>query len=269
MGRGLPQVDVPGDWSDRLAASLAHRQRDRRVRGIVVTDPFRAPLSPRLAYGRHRGPARLGSRRAAVLIALYSNAQTGQLCLTLTRRPMSLSHHGGQICLPGGRIESGESALDAALREYREELGVPLRGVRPLGSLAPIYVFASDNWVQTLVAAADSPDQPWRPDPSEVDQVIEMPIRAISAIPQVASSGVNVAGGPGRPAATERRDAPVSIAARAAERTVREAAGGGASGYRFGYPEVRFVDCHGKRRSLWGATAMLLAEFAGIWNRTV
>ena len=41
---------------------------------------------------------------------------------------MSLAHHGGQISLPGGAIDDGESASEAAVRELREELGVDVRG---------------------------------------------------------------------------------------------------------------------------------------------
>jgi 8-oxo-dGTP pyrophosphatase MutT (NUDIX family) len=195
------------------------------------------------------------SRRAAVLIAIFPHRRSGELSLVLTRRPMSLSHHGGQICLPGGRIEAGESPLTAALREYHEELGVGLRGVRALGRLAPMYVFASDNWVETLVVATDTPTRHWQPDSAEVDQVIEMPVGVLSRLHQETLAGASG----GRESVVVRR--------RYAKRTVRGPAGGSDLAYRFGYPEIQFEDCGGHPWTLWGATAMLLAEFAAAWNR--
>jgi 8-oxo-dGTP pyrophosphatase MutT (NUDIX family) len=142
----------------------------------------RSAFSPRLAYGRHRGPARQRCRRAAVVAAIYPRRESGQLCLTLTRRPTFLSHHGGQVCLPGGRIEPGESAATAAVREYREELGVALEITAWLGTLDPMYVFASDNRVEAWVVTAETPASPWRPDPSEVAEVIEMPLGALAEL---------------------------------------------------------------------------------------
>ena len=63
-------------------------------------------------------------RNAAVLMLLYSDAD-GDTRFALTQRPETMRDHSGQISFPGGRIEEGETALDAALRETEEEIGVP------------------------------------------------------------------------------------------------------------------------------------------------
>lgn len=97
--------------------------------------------------------------------------------MPLTERPLSLAHHGGQMSLPGGAIDAGETASVAAVRELREELGVASE-VELLGPLADCYVFASDYSIAPWVAAAyDEPT--WRPHAGEVQSVIELPIDAL------------------------------------------------------------------------------------------
>ncbi|QDT09217.1 NUDIX hydrolase [Planctomycetes bacterium K23_9] len=157
-----------GDYlSRRIASSVGHLKK--------------SSFSPALAYGRHRGPADAlaqGSlRHAAVLIAM--NYVDGQWVLPLTLRPMTLSHHGGQICLPGGRIELDETPLDAALREYEEELGIAATVDNICGELRQQYVFGSDNRVHPMVITAQMPDSDWMPDPVEVDEVVSLPLRTL------------------------------------------------------------------------------------------
>ncbi|TWU23033.1 putative NUDIX hydrolase [Novipirellula galeiformis] len=137
-----------------------------------------AAMFPGLAYGRHRGPARRGCRQAAVAISLYQDTQQRWL-IPLTRRPMTLKHHGGQICLPGGRLEAGESANVAALREFEEELGIRPQVQRCCGGLHPQYVYVSDNAVQPMVYIIDRPPSPWLPDPVEVEDVILLPLEEL------------------------------------------------------------------------------------------
>ena len=136
----------------------------------------RSSLAPVLAYGRHRGPARVNSRVAAVAVSLYQRP-TGEWIIPLTLRPKSLRHHGGQISLPGGRAEPGESLVTTAAREFQEELGLPPRIERFCGELPSLYVFASDHWVHPLVMILERPDRAWQPDPVEVAAVIELPLR--------------------------------------------------------------------------------------------
>ena len=135
-------------------------------------------LAPGFAYGRHRGPARFRPRVAAVAIAFYLD-ESGHWHFPLTLRPPSVKHHAGQICLPGGGIEIGESPLQAALREFEEELGATPRGVRQLGQLSALYVYASNHVIQPVVFRIEPPRGPWRPAADEVSEVIRYPLRRL------------------------------------------------------------------------------------------
>jgi 8-oxo-dGTP pyrophosphatase MutT (NUDIX family) len=132
-----------------------------------------ASMSPELSYGRHAGPAPHTARRAAVVLLLLK--RNGKWHLPLTERPLTLAHHAGQISLPGGSIDTGESSLDAALRELNEELGFEAPH-QVLGQLADCYVFASDFLVTPWVIASFEPVADWRPHTREVQSVIEMPL---------------------------------------------------------------------------------------------
>ena len=85
---------------------------------------------------------------SAVLIPILEEADTLQILLEV--RSFRLRSQPGEICFPGGRIEKGETPLEAALRETREELLVGEDQIRVLGelprttgpSMAPLYVFA-------------------------------------------------------------------------------------------------------------------------------
>lgn len=258
-------ADSIGQFGKRVRQVLADSVRaDIGPAGSGPTVRPRSDLTPRLSYGRHRGPGRVRSRRAAVAIVVYPHQATGEMCLTLTRRPAALSHHGGQVCLPGGRIEPGESPLQAALREYHEELGVAADVIDEVGRLAPIYVFASDNLVETLIVTARTPAMHWRPDPVEVDEVIEMPIKSLL---QLASA----CGPSGVPPQTCRgeadRTSDLQLVSRKTDRIGKKRETGEVFRYGFGYQAIRFVDFDGHPCEVWGATAMLLDEFAGVIAR--
>lgn len=75
-------------------------------------------------------PAR-ALREAAVLVALVERPE--HLTVILTRRADTLSNHSGQVAFPGGRIDPGETVVQAALREAHEEVGLDPRFVRPAG----------------------------------------------------------------------------------------------------------------------------------------
>lgn len=132
-------------------------------------------MSPELSYGRHAGPAPFDARRAAVVLLLFRRGATWYV--PLTERPATLTRHGGQISLPGGAIEPGESSSTAALRELAEELGV-VGPVTLLGQLPQCYVFASNFAVTPWVAyAAFEPT--WEPHDDEVGCVVELPLAAL------------------------------------------------------------------------------------------
>lgn len=71
---------------------------------------------------------------AAVLIALTDRPEPGAI---LTVRREHLRTHAGQVAFPGGRVDPGEDAFAAALREADEELGIPPSQVAVVGALEP------------------------------------------------------------------------------------------------------------------------------------
>jgi 8-oxo-dGTP pyrophosphatase MutT (NUDIX family) len=90
-----------------------------------------------------------------------------------------LPDHAGQISLPGGVVEPGESSREAALRELEEELGVSIDEVRLLGSLSNVYVFNSNYDVAVHVAAAVVRPR-FRPSRDEVAELLEIPINELA-----------------------------------------------------------------------------------------
>ena len=75
---------------------------------------------------------------AAVLILLYPLGNNWYFYLT--KRTKTVEHHKGQISLPGGMLEKGESSQKAAIRETYEELGIKPQGIKIIGALTPFYI---------------------------------------------------------------------------------------------------------------------------------
>lgn len=157
------------------------KELTRALAARLATSPLpgraaQRDLEPGLCYGRHFGPPTHRARQAAVVALLYPHA--GEWYLPLTVRPATLPAHAGQISLPGGTIEAGETTDQAALRELEEELGVPAGMVALLGPLSPIYVFVSEFLVTPWVAAMD--ERPFfRPSPEEVGELLEVPLSLV------------------------------------------------------------------------------------------
>lgn len=116
-------------------------------------------------------------RPAAALALIYQDAE-GVLRLPLTLRTSTLPHHPGQISLPGGAVDPGESIEDAALREAHEEVGVDPSRVRVLGRLSPVHVAVSNFGLNPVLAVTDA-----RPDFSahapEVERILEIDVEKL------------------------------------------------------------------------------------------
>jgi 8-oxo-dGTP pyrophosphatase MutT (NUDIX family) len=111
-------------------------------------------------------------RDAAVLIPLVEAG--GALSIVLTRRSDALANHKGQIALPGGKLDVGEGAVDAALREAEEEIGLDRRLVEPVGLLDP-YEAGSGYRIFPVIGFVD-PAARMTPNPDEVADIFEVPL---------------------------------------------------------------------------------------------
>ena len=118
--------------------------------------------------------ARGDVRDAAVLMAVTDRAEPG---LLLTHRPATMANHPGQVAFPGGKLEPGEDAIAAALREAEEELAIPPASVRVVGEAQAFVTGTGFNLtpVLSLVPA----DIAITPDPREVDGWFEAPLRFV------------------------------------------------------------------------------------------
>jgi 8-oxo-dGTP pyrophosphatase MutT (NUDIX family) len=111
-----------------------------------------------------------GCREASVLVLFYPAG--GEARFPLILRPDSGGAHAGQISLPGGSRETGETAEDAALRETEEELGVPASSVEIIGALSETYVPTSRFVIRPFVGwTGERPA--YSPSPSEVSRLFE------------------------------------------------------------------------------------------------
>lgn len=148
---------VPGDRLSALALR-AHFERPPLWQPEHVAD--RSWLS--------RAPV-----AASVLVPLV--VRDGELTVLLTQRAEHLSDHPGQISFPGGRAEASDpTAVDTALREAHEEIGLAPHFVQVLGTL-PTYTTVTGYVVTPVVALVD-PGFTLRIDPFEVTEVFEVPL---------------------------------------------------------------------------------------------
>jgi 8-oxo-dGTP pyrophosphatase MutT (NUDIX family) len=194
----------------RLARPLPGPDAQRRFAPRPLRDEWAPDLEPDTA------------RRAAVLLLIYPSDAGAVVPLTL--RHSDLPQHAGQVSLPGGAIDPGESAQMAALREAHEELGVPPADVRVLGPLSTLWVLVSNFVVHPFVGLTDRPPI-FRTDPREVDALVTARLADICD--------------------------PARLQWRRRER----------DGHLIDYP---YFDLGGHQ--VWGATAMILGEFACLFD---
>ena len=121
-----------------------------------------------------------GAHPAAVAITVVIDS-SGPAVLII-RRTDSLRAHPGQYALPGGQLDPGESAADAALRELAEEVGLRLPPESVLGLLDD-YLTRSGYVITPVVVWAGEHDQPLRPQEAEVDAVFAVPFTDLDVEP--------------------------------------------------------------------------------------
>ena len=156
-------------------------------------------------------------RHAAGLLLVFPIVDRAHIVLTV--RAGTLGRHGGQVSLPGGGVEPGETIEQAALREAHEEVGLPLDNVRVLGALTPLDIQVSGFRLHPIVAVAGA-RAILTPSDTEVARILEVDVDELVA--------------PERLVSIERQ--------------------------RDGRPMI-VPAFHAGGEEIWGATAMVLAEF--------
>lgn len=206
-----------------MTPELVKRLQDALTQPLPGLDAqLRMAPSPRVGWDPLKVPE--GTRDGAALVLIYPHHDTFHLPLTV--RGSGLRNHTGQVSLPGGRVDDGETIEAAALREAEEEIGVARRSVLVLGLLTPLHIPVSSYLLHPVVGFV--PARPvfnraeW-----EVARIIE-------------------------PSVGQLRD-PATV-----KREFRNRTGGGESIQI----DVPFFDIESEK--VWGATAMVLAEFCAI-----
>lgn len=117
--------------------------------------------------------------KEASVMALISDIDTvPHLCFIKRASHYEKDKHKGQISFAGGKIEEGESKLQAVVREVEEEIGIPQDQYEIIGELSSLYIFVSNFVVYPFVAFAKNELQ-FKPDPSEVESIIQWPITSL------------------------------------------------------------------------------------------
>ncbi|MDP1570197.1 MAG: CoA pyrophosphatase [Vicinamibacterales bacterium] len=204
---------------------------ERRLRNALAAPlpgleaQLRMAPQPRVGWDPHQLPA--GLRDGAALILVYPHGGAPHVLLTV--RAAALRTHTGQVALPGGGVDAGESIETAALREASEEVGVTPASVRLVGRLTPLHIPVSRFLLHPVVGVADE-RPPFRRAEFEVARLLEVPVATLTD-----------------PACIRRR------------RRTREEDGQTIE------VDVPFFEVEGEQ--VWGATAMVLAEFLAVVER--
>ena len=193
---------------------------ERALTGPLPGEPAQLRMMPRPPREWPPDFNRARIRDAAGLLLLFPVENRPHLVLTV--RAGTLGRHGGQVSLPGGVVERGETFEQAAIREAHEEIGLEPASVRMLGALTPIDIHVSGFRLHPIVATM--PTRPTlNPADDEVSRILEIPL--------------------------ERLMDPNAVAWRTMTRDNRSVA----------VPVFLADDAE-----IWGATAMVVAEFLAL-----
>lgn len=143
----------------------------------------RAPVVPVGSFADETGIVRAPprTRLSAVLVALTDRlpGRSGPHVL-VTRRSTHLRFHAGEVSFPGGRVEPGETPIEAALRESHEEIALDPSIVDVRGELPHLETLVSGSYIVPVVAEVPEPG-PLVPNPSEVDAAYWVPVDTLTA----------------------------------------------------------------------------------------
>ena len=120
--------------------------------------------------------------RPSAVLAVVADGEVGAEVL-LTRRSLEMRSHRGEVSFPGGRLDPGETYVEAALREAHEEVGLHPSTVEVVGQLHPIGTWVSKSWIVPIVARLVAP-LPIVPElrgaTTEVDRVLWVPLHDLT-----------------------------------------------------------------------------------------
>lgn len=179
-GPTMGAIPRPRDAKPGSSAVWGHL--DARRLAVSVSDVERAltayPPTPRLTPpAGSEGVPRL--KASATLCALFDDAD-GLARVVLTVRSNRLRNHSGEISFPGGRIDPGETAEQAASREAWEETHLPQKDIRFIGRLDGLWTFVSHSFITPTVAVL--PAVPVLvANPDEVDEIFSVPLAGLMA----------------------------------------------------------------------------------------
>lgn len=152
---------------DLSAQAPAHAQDD--------VERLRRTLGARLAARLEAAPPLV---RASVLVPIFTPPDGPYLLFT--RRTEEVLTHKGQISFPGGQHEAGDrSALQTALREAYEEIGLEPARVEPVGPLDDVFSAVSGFVVSPYVGVVSGSADGLRPAPIEVKSLLVVPIEVL------------------------------------------------------------------------------------------
>ncbi|MFQ3213461.1 MAG: 8-oxo-dGTP pyrophosphatase MutT (NUDIX family) [Marivirga sp.] len=149
----------------RLQANLPGELAHQKMMATQIGQQFRM---------NHTTPPRKGG----VMIALFE--EDGKLYFPLTQRPKYDGVHGGQVSLPGGKMEvHDEDLIATAIRETAEEIGVLITRSQVIGTLTDLNVTASNFIVSPVVSILEGKPK-FNRDPREVDQIFSAELGHLS-----------------------------------------------------------------------------------------
>jgi 8-oxo-dGTP pyrophosphatase MutT (NUDIX family) len=171
----------PGAWWSRPGAEPPAFLGLAEVRAAFAGPapaPVRDPASGRPPLHRVELPS-TDPRPAGVLCALFEDGD-GQAAVVLTRRSTRLRSHTGEVSFPGGRLDPGETALEAACREAHEEVGIDPASVEIIGELSPLSTVSSRSAIMAFVGVLPGPPR-LVPNPAEVDRAFTVALAELVA----------------------------------------------------------------------------------------
>jgi 8-oxo-dGTP pyrophosphatase MutT (NUDIX family) len=166
-----PEVSRPGGPAPWTGWWQGEGPRPR----ITVDDVRRAVTGhPDLpSIGDEHGP------NSAVLAAVWE--EDGEARILLTRRTAWLRSHSGQVAFPGGRVEPGETLVDAARREAHEEVGLDPACVEVIGQLSRMHTISSGAGIFPFVGVLPAGRPTLEANADEVDRVFDVALGELMA----------------------------------------------------------------------------------------